>query len=204
MTTKKFLTWVAVFTALAMILAACAGSPATDVTVADSHVEDDHAEDDNAEDDHAEDGDAVDDHTEDDHSDDPDQDGEADHDDSEGEARTVEIVMSEFAFAPSTVEVSAGETIRFLVKNEGVVPHEFRLSNDHRIEEHLAAGHAGHEEGGHHDEAAGDKFIEVEPGMTGELVFTFPEDLTVYTDIACLIEGHHEAGMYGELTYKEA
>ncbi len=84
------------------------------------------------------------------------------------------------------------------------MPHEFRLSNEHRIEEHLAAGHEDHDDGGHHAEEGGDVFIEVLPGASDELTFTFPADMTLYTNIACLIEGHHEAGMHGELTYKEA
>ena len=136
------------------------------------------------------------------HSDDE---AEATHDDSADEDavpadRDVEILMTEFAFAPESVTVAAGETIRFVLTNEGVVPHEFRLSNEHRIEEHIAAGHEDHEEeGGHHE--GGDIFIEVEAGATDEITMTFPEDTTLYTDIACLIPGHFEAGMHAELTY---
>ncbi len=115
--------------------------------------------------------------------------------------RVVEVVMTEFAFEPETVQVSAGETIRFVITNDGAVAHEFRLSNPHRIEEHIAAGHEDHgEESGHHEEG-GDVLIEIEPGETGELEMTFPEDTSLYTSIACLLPGHYEAGMAGDLTY---
>jgi uncharacterized cupredoxin-like copper-binding protein len=115
--------------------------------------------------------------------------------------RVVEITMTEFAFEPDRVEVHAGETVRFLVVNEGRVEHELRLSNPHRVEEHLASGHDDHEEEGGHHEEDGDVFIELQPGETGELVVDFPEDTTVYTEMVCLLPGHYEAGMVGDLDY---
>ncbi len=114
--------------------------------------------------------------------------------------RVVEVVMTEFAFSPDSLNVTAGETIKFIVTNEGVVPHELRFSNLHRIEEHLASGHEGHdEEGGHHGDA--DVMVLVDPSASEEMIVTFPEDATFFTEIVCLIEGHYEAGMKGLLTY---
>jgi uncharacterized cupredoxin-like copper-binding protein len=78
--------------------------------------------------------------------------------------------------------------------NEGAIAHEFRLSNAHRVEEHLASGHEGHDEsGGHHGDA--DVVQQLEPGDEGEVTVTFPEDVSFFTEIACLIPGHYEAGM---------
>lgn len=117
--------------------------------------------------------------------------------------RTVEIAMTEFAFEPASLTVVAGETIEFVVTNDGVVPHEFRLSNAHRIEEHIASGHEDHGdegEGGHHEGDA-DVVIEVEAGATDTVTVTLPEDATIFTEIACLLPGHYEAGMKGEVTY---
>ena len=117
--------------------------------------------------------------------------------------RTVEVVMSEFAFSPGSIEVSAGETVEFVVINTGMVEHELRFSNAHRIEEHIASGHEGHgTEGGHHADT--DVFVTVAPGATAELTVSFPEDTTVLTEIACLIPGHFEAGMKGTVTYVDA
>ena len=104
--------------------------------------------------------------------------------------------MNEFSFAPGEFEAMAGETIEFVVTNLGVVEHEFRLSNEHRIEEHLASGHADHEdatEDGHHE--GGDVILLVEPGGTDSITVTFGEDTTLYSEVACLIPGHYEAGM---------
>lgn len=123
------------------------------------------------------------------------------HDDDQmGDIRTIEVTMTEFAFAPDSVDVSAGETVRFLVTNEGVIEHELRLSNEHRIEEHLASGHEDHGGDGHHSEG-GDVLVLVAAGETAELVVEFSDDTTVYTMMACLIPGHYEAGMLGALDY---
>ena len=121
--------------------------------------------------------------------------------DASVEARVIEVTMSEFAFEPSVIEVAAGETVTFIIENVGVVEHEFRLSNAHRIDEHIASGHADHHDGqeGHHDED-GDVIGLVAAGDTAQLTFRFPEDATLYTHVACLIPGHYEAGMVAELT----
>ena len=77
-----------------------------------------------------------------------DQSDSAEHDEAatHGSDRIVEVKMTEFAFEPGQIDVSAGETIVFVVTNEGLVDHEFRLSNTHRIEEHMASGHEDHDD----------------------------------------------------------
>ena len=129
----------------------------------------------------------------------------SDHSDDEvaaGEGdRVVTVVMTELAFTPASFEVTAGETITFDVRNEGTIVHEFRLSNGHRIEEHIAEGHQGHGGDGHHGDEDGDVYIELQTGETGTLTVTFPTDTTIYTEVACLIPGHYEAGMRGDLAY---
>jgi uncharacterized cupredoxin-like copper-binding protein len=188
--------------ALILAVAACGGgagasepeaesalaSTTTASTAVDDHV-DDHAVSDEASDDHSDDAvneEALGDHADDGH----DASSAADVD------RTVEVAMDEFAFEPSEFEAMGGETIEFVVSNLGVVEHEFRLSNEHRIEEHLAAGHADHDDqaaGEHHE--GGDAMLLVEPGETGSITVTFGEDTTLYSEVACLIPGHYEAGM---------
>ncbi len=143
-------------------------------------------------DDHADDGAVDDDHAEDDQ--------------AAGADRTIEVLMTEFAFDVDPVDVAAGETIEFIITNGGVVPHEFRLSNEHRIEEHLASGHDDHEdsdgesdEDGHHD--GGDVVLVLDAGDTSSIVATFPEDTTIFTEVACLLPGHYEAGMFADVHY---
>lgn len=210
-------TKLALVVALVLVVAACGGgefdtaafettnaapttSAAPDTTMAaDEHMDDTMAHDDMSDDTMAHDEMSDDSMAHDD---------DESHDDSTTDEntpadRTVEIAMTEFAFEPASLTVAAGETIEFVVTNEGVVPHEFRLSNAHRIEEHIASGHEDHGdegEGGHHEGDA-DVVIEVEAGATDTVTVTFPEDATIFTEIACLLPGHYEAGMKGEVTY---
>jgi len=148
-------------------------------------------------DDHADDGVAADDHAE--------NDG-AENDQATNADRTIEILMTEFAFDVDPVDVAAGETIEFVVTNAGVVPHEFRLSNGHRIEEHLASGHDDHDDSegesdddGHHE--GGDVVLLLAAGDTSSIVVTFPDDTSILTEVACLLPGHYEAGMLADVHY---
>lgn len=115
--------------------------------------------------------------------------------------RAIEISMTEFTFGIDPLEVAAGETIEFVVTNAGVVAHEFRLSNAERIEEHIAAGHEGHTDDGDEPGADGDIVMTLEPGETSTIMVTFPDDTALFTELACLIPGHHEAGMSAEIAY---
>jgi uncharacterized cupredoxin-like copper-binding protein len=66
--------------------------------------------------------------------------------------RVLEVELSEFAIAADSFEFAPGETIEFVVTNAGVVEHEFRLSNQDRVDEHVAGGHEDHDEGAMTDE----------------------------------------------------
>lgn len=52
--------------------------------------------------------------------------------------RTVEVVMGDMYFEPRALQVKAGETVRFVLVNNGQVPHEFNLGD--------AAMHARHQQ----------------------------------------------------------
>lgn len=66
--------------------------------------------------------------------------------------RVVEVELSEFAIDAASFEFAPGETVEFIVTNSGVVEHEFRMSNQDRVDEHVAGGHADHDEGTMSDE----------------------------------------------------
>jgi uncharacterized cupredoxin-like copper-binding protein len=132
--------------------------------------------------------------------------------------RVLEVELSEFAIAADSFEFAPGETIEFVVTNAGVVQHEFRLSNQDRVDEHVAGGHEDHDEGAMtdeemaamddegadhdddgHGEEADDAVLILEAGANGTLVFTFPDNDHDYTAAVCLIPGHYEAGMKSDL-----
>lgn len=210
---------LALLFAIVLVVAACgdvdqaerdearaATPPATTAAPVDEHADDDHVAD--AED-HADDDAVAEDHeveenhaVADDHADEDPGDDHADETAIDAD-RTVDVVLTEFAFEPDSFQVAAGETVEFLVTNTGFVEHEFRLSNEHRIEEHLAAGHEDHDDDAaemHHEEG-GDFILLLDPGETGSITVTFGDDTALYTEVACLIPGHYEAGMHTALTY---
>ncbi|HSM02278.1 MAG TPA: plastocyanin/azurin family copper-binding protein [Acidimicrobiia bacterium] len=134
--------------------------------------------------------------------------------------KRIEIEMTEFAFDPDLASVVAGETVEFVVTNSGAVEHEFRLTDQAEIDAHIEGGHEEHEgddEMGdmadEHDEGTGDMsngdmgemdehpMLVVPPGETMTLTVTFPDDPSELTHFVCLIPGHYEAGMIGQIVY---
>ena len=110
--------------------------------------------------------------------------------------RTVTIRMSDtMRFSPDSLDVKRGETIRFVVKNEGKLLHEMVLGNDQELEKHAALMRKFPEM--EHDEPY---MVHVAPGRTGELIWTF--DKSGQVEFACLIPGHFEAGMKGKVVAK--
>ncbi|MFN8954095.1 MAG: plastocyanin/azurin family copper-binding protein [Burkholderiales bacterium] len=120
-------------------------------------------------------------------------------------SRSIEVHMDDqMRFTPNQIDVQAGETIRFVVHNAGKVEHEMVLGHDQAIREHAeamkrdAAQGKAHGADHHHGTGAA---ITVAAGQTGELVVTFPKSGTL--QMACLIPGHYEAGMRGQVHVKE-
>ena len=111
-------------------------------------------------------------------------------------SRTVNIRMSDtMRFSPESLSVKRGETIRFVVKNEGRLLHEMVLGSQESLEEHAALMRKFPEM--EHDEPY---MVHVEPGKTGEIVWTFDKPGEI--GFACLIPGHFEAGMTGKVIAK--
>ena len=137
-------------------------------------------------------------------------DKEKGHDDSEAEVikeqkpwgiaadpaeatRTVEVSMSDaMRFTPESITVEVGETVRFVVANDGEVMHEFVLGTTESNDEHAAmmVKFPGME----HDEPY---MAHVAPGETGEIVWTF--NRAGDCAFACLIAGDYQAGMVGDI-----
>lgn len=108
--------------------------------------------------------------------------------------RTIEIDMDDrMRFTPSKIQVEKGETIRFAIRNSGKLPHEMVIGTLDELlahaEEMRNMPHAGP-----HDEP---NMLTLEAGGQGDLLWHFDQTGTV--DFACLIPGHHEAGMAGRI-----
>jgi uncharacterized cupredoxin-like copper-binding protein len=105
-----------------------------------------------------------------------------------GDARTVEVEMRDIAFAPTAVDVRAGEKIRFVFKNTGQVTHDAFIGDQ--------AAQDAHERemrGGHGDHAKGSNAVTVASGKTAQLTFTFDEPGQIL--LGCHQPGHYTGGM---------
>ena len=134
--------------------------------------------------------------------------------------RTVEVDMTDIAFNPKSLDVKAGETVRFVLVNKGQLLHEFNLGYaamhaEHQKEmldmqqsgmmtptgmknasmDHSAMGHGamGMPDMKHDDPNS----VLVEPGKTAELSWTFTKADNL--EFACNVPGHYQAGMVGQV-----
>jgi uncharacterized cupredoxin-like copper-binding protein len=89
---------------------------------------------------------------------------------------------------PDPLTVPAGVPITFVVRNVGVIDHEFTLGDEARQDDHeqemLEPGAMAHDHS---------YTIVVKPGQTKELVFTFESAGVSFA--GCHIPGHYPAGM---------
>jgi uncharacterized cupredoxin-like copper-binding protein len=96
-------------------------------------------------------------------------------------------------FEPAAIDVRQGETVRFVIRNDGKLMHEFVIGtkeeNDRHAEQMVKFPNMEHDE---------PYMAHVEPGKTGEIVWTFNRPGRFY--FACLIAGHYQAGMVGRLS----
>jgi uncharacterized cupredoxin-like copper-binding protein len=105
----------------------------------------------------------------------------------------VEVVMTDaMRFVPEPLAVKAGEEITFLVRNEGVIVHEFFVGTEDEQVEHAAEMAEGGMSHGH------DNALSLGAGETGSLSMVFAEAGTLL--IGCHEPGHYDAGMKATLS----
>lgn len=111
-------------------------------------------------------------------------------------SRTFDVAMGDdMRFAPASFAVKRGETIRFVVHNRGAAEHEMVIGTDATLREHAEEMRAM--PGMDH---ADPNMVRVQPGGDGELTWTF--DRAGRFSVACLVPGHYEAGMKGEVVVR--
>ncbi|MEO4044981.1 plastocyanin/azurin family copper-binding protein [Hoeflea sp. CAU 1731] len=98
----------------------------------------------------------------------------------------------EMVFQPSSISVDEGQTVQFIIKNKGELVHEFVLDNHDNVMEHKAVMEKFPEM--EHDDP---NSIRLEPGKRGEVIWKFSN--AGEFEFACLIPGHYDAGMKGDL-----
>jgi uncharacterized cupredoxin-like copper-binding protein len=95
-------------------------------------------------------------------------------------------------YTPDKIDVKAGETIRFFVKNTGKITHEMVIGSMDELKEH--AEMMRKMPGMEHAEP---NMVTLKPGQRGGIVWQF--DKLGAVDFACLAPGHMEAGMVGKV-----
>jgi uncharacterized cupredoxin-like copper-binding protein len=92
-----------------------------------------------------------------------------------GSAQTIEIDATDFAFAPSTIELDAPGTYTFVVTNSGQAPHALEIDGN-GIEQETET---------------------IEPGAKTELTVEITE--AGEYEIYCPVAGHRDMGMEGTI-----
>ena len=107
------------------------------------------------------------------------------------DVRTIDVTMTDdLRYTPDELSVSAGETVRFVIRNAGASVHEFLVGTAEEqavFAQEMADGHGG----GHADDAG----VSVDPAEMAEFSYTFdvPGDVL----IGCHEPGHYDGGMVG-------
>ncbi|NMT62109.1 cupredoxin domain-containing protein [Marinobacter orientalis] len=133
-------------------------------------------------------------------------------------SRTITVEMYDNYYEPETIEVKAGETVRFVVENKGNLVHEFNIGTPSMHEAHqeemmMMVEHGVIQGGklnrdmmemdmgnGHSMKHDDPNSVLLEPGESQEIVWTFTGKGNI--EFACNVPGHYQAGMYGEVNFK--
>lgn len=116
-------------------------------------------------------------------------------------SRTVIVTANEtddgqMLFDPDDLRIEKGETVKFVLTNSGAMEHELYLGTHEEVQDHAKQMLKSPEM--EHDEPSA---VRVDPGHQGEVVWQFTKSGTF--TFACLIPGHMESGMVGQISVAE-
>ncbi len=132
--------------------------------------------------------------------------------------RTIELTLGDISFDRKEIVVEDGETVRFVLRNQGRLLHEFNIGTAHMHEEHqremlemfehgmmTATGTMDQMKEMDHSKIAAmahddPNAVLLDPGQTRELIWTFKT--TAGLEFACNIPGHYQSGMVGPIRFK--
>lgn len=132
--------------------------------------------------------------------------------------RTIEVTMQDNYFEPEEIEVAQGETVRFVIQNNGSLVHEFNIGTPAMHEAHqkemvmmvehgvIQGGKLNEERmnmdmgNGHTMKHDDPNSVLLEPGQKKEIIWTFSAKTSM--EFACNIPGHYQSGMYGDVNFE--
>jgi len=110
--------------------------------------------------------------------------------------RTIQVGMDDtMHFTPGDLVLKRGDTIKFVVRNDGKIMHEMVIGSLKELKEHAEVMRKFPNM--EHDEPY---MAHVAPGKNDELLWQFTRAGEFF--YACLIPGHLEAGMIAKITVK--
>ncbi len=108
-------------------------------------------------------------------------------------SRTIDVAMEDtMRFTPDQLTFKAGETVRFVVHNNGKIRHEMVIGSVDELKEHASMMRT--DPTMQHAES---NMVSLAPGEQGDVIWQFSNAGTF--DFACLVPGHLEAGMTGKI-----
>ncbi len=111
-------------------------------------------------------------------------------------SRTVNVTMSDaMRFTPERIEAKKGETVRFVLQNNGRLRHEMVLGEPDALRRHAAMMQMMPDM-----QHSGPNMASLAAGERGELIWRFTRSGAVA--FACLQSGHLEAGMKGSIAVR--
>ena len=114
-------------------------------------------------------------------------------------ARIVQVAMAEgsgkMMFIPERIEIKRGEQIKFVIRNNGELDHEFVLATTSENEKHAEEMKKNPEM--EHDDPNAKR---IAPKKSSEIVWRFSK--AGQFEYGCLIPGHRESGMTGTIVVK--
>ena len=110
--------------------------------------------------------------------------------------RTVPIDMHDnMRFNPQKIEINAGDTVRFFIRNAGQQKHDFVIGTREELAQHAQMMQQDP------NMAHGDpNMISLQPRQRGGVIWHFDKPGTYY--FGCLLPGHYDAGMIGTIVVK--
>jgi len=112
---------------------------------------------------------------------------------AEQATETVTISMTDdMRFTPSKISVKQNQTVKFVIRNDGKIMHEFVIGTTDELLKHAAMMEKFPNMV--HDEPY---MAHVEPGASSEIIWTFNRPGAF--EFACLLPGHYQAGMKGTI-----
>jgi uncharacterized cupredoxin-like copper-binding protein len=114
-------------------------------------------------------------------------------------SRTVQVTMREsdgkMLFIPDRLEIKQGEQVKFVLRNNGELEHEFVLATTDENIKHAVEMQKNPDM--EHDDPNARR---IAPKKAQDLVWRFTKSGTF--EYGCLIPGHREAGMIGTIVVK--